>query len=111
MNKIQLLEKLRGINEFSTTMSLSVADVITLVEDLKEEKPKLSLKNDLLYEFSENLTNEIVESELIDDYEFSLCGREIEVDSVSFNEIELKHIIQKHLNLLVEEILEDIEMP
>jgi len=66
--------------------------------DLKEEE-KIPVQKDLLEEIVDQIKSELYESGMgiVDDYELGMCGREVELESISFNLNEVEKIVEEVL--------------
>jgi hypothetical protein len=90
MNKQELLLKLNGSEELIGSALVPVSEVIKWVMALEES-------NIDLVELEEQLMSEIMgeDLELISDYELSMSYKEVELESVDFNESTLRNAIQR----------------
>jgi hypothetical protein len=90
MNKQELLAKLNGSEELIGSALVPVSEVIKWVMALEES-------NIDLVELEEQLMSEIMgeDLELISDYELSMSYKEVELESVDFNESTLRNAIQR----------------
>jgi len=90
MNKQELLAKLNGSEELIGSTFVPVSEVIKWVTALEET-------NIDLVELEEQLVSEIMgeEMELINDYELSICYKEIELVGVEFNEYSFRNAVQR----------------
>ena len=66
--------------------------------DLKEEE-KIPLQKDLLDEIVDQISSEFFDSGMgmVDDYELGMCGREIELEGVTFNVRSMESLIKEVL--------------
>jgi hypothetical protein len=93
MNKQELLLKLNGSEELIGSALVPVSEVIKWVMALEET-------NIDLVELEEQLMSEIMgeDLELISDYELSMSYKEVELESVDFNESTLRNAIQRAID-------------
>jgi hypothetical protein len=93
MNKQELLLKLNGSEELIGSALVPVSEVIKWVMALEES-------NIDLVELEEQLMSEIMgeDLELISDYELSMSYKEVELESVDFNESTLRNAIQRAID-------------
>ena len=93
MNKQELLAKLNGSEELIGSALVPVSEVIKWVIALEET-------NIDLVELEEQLMSEIMgeDLELISDYELSMSYKEVELESVDFNESTLRNAIQRAID-------------
>lgn len=93
MNKQELLLKLNGSEELIGSALVPVSEVIKWVAALEET-------NIDLVELEEQLMSEIMgeDLELISDYELSMSYKEVELESVDFNESTLRNAIQRAID-------------
>jgi hypothetical protein len=93
MNKQELLAKLNGSEELIGSALVPVSEVIKWVMALEES-------NIDLVELEEQLMSEIMgeDLELISDYELSMSYKEVELESVDFNESTLRNAIQRAID-------------
>ena len=66
--------------------------------NLKEEE-KIPLQKDLLDEIVDQISSEFFDSGMgiVDDYELGMCGREVELEGVTFNVREMENLIKEVL--------------
>jgi hypothetical protein len=66
--------------------------------NLKEEE-KIPLQKDLLDEIVDQISSEFFDSGMgmVDDYEIGMCGREVELEGVTFNVREMENLIKEVL--------------
>lgn len=66
--------------------------------DLKEEE-KIPLQKDLMDEIVDQISSEFFDSGMgmVDDYELGMCGREVELEGVTFNVREMENLIKEVL--------------
>jgi len=66
--------------------------------NLKEEE-KIPLQKDLLDEIVDQISSEFFDSGIgmVDDYEIGMCGREVELEGVTFNVREMENLIKEVL--------------
>lgn len=66
--------------------------------DLKEEE-KIPLQRDLMDEIVDQISSEFFDSGMgiVDDYELGMCGREVELEGVTFNVREMENLIKEVL--------------
>lgn len=66
--------------------------------NLKEEE-KIPLQKDLMYEIVDQISSEFFDSgmEIIDDYDLEICGREVELERVTFNVRQMENLIKEVL--------------
>ena len=66
--------------------------------DLKEEE-KIPLQKDLLDEIVDQISSEFFDSGMgmVDDYELGMCGREVELEGVTFNVRSMESLIKEVL--------------
>jgi hypothetical protein len=95
-------------------------DVVRLLTDLNDElesepaKPETKdvvFTRDMIISLSENIMNSIDDmgTDILDDYELYLSGREVEVDSISLNNDSLKSIIREEITDFVKQLEETQE--
>ena len=96
MNKQELLAKLNGSEELIGSALVPVSEVIKWVMALEES-------NIDLVELEEQLMSEIMgeDLELISDYELSMSYKEVELESVDFNESTLRNAIQRAIEEVI----------
>lgn len=96
MNKQELLSKLNGSEELIGSALVPVSEVIKWVIALEET-------NIDLVELEEQLMSEIMgeDLELISDYELSMSYKEVELESVDFNESTLRNAIQRAIEEVI----------
>ena len=66
--------------------------------NLKEEE-KIPLQRDLMDEIVDQISSEFFDSGMgiVDDYELGMCGREVELEGVTFNVREMENLIKEVL--------------
>ena len=66
--------------------------------NLKEEE-KIPLQKDLMDEIVDQISSEFFDSGIgmVDDYEIGMCGREVELEGVTFNVREMENLIKEVL--------------
>ena len=66
--------------------------------NLKEEE-KIPVQKDLLDEIVDQISSEFFDSGMgmVDDYELGMCGREVELEGVTFNVREMENLIKEVL--------------
>ena len=66
--------------------------------NLKEEE-KIPLQRDLMDEIVDQISSEFFDSGMgmVDDYEIGMCGREVELEGVTFNVREMEKLIKEVL--------------
>lgn len=66
--------------------------------DLKEEE-KIPLQKDLMDEIVDQISSEFFDSGMgmVDDYELGMCGREVELEGVTFNVRSMESLIKEVL--------------
>jgi len=66
--------------------------------NLKEEE-KIPVQKDLLDEIVDQISSEFFDSGIgmVDDYEIGMCGREVELEGVTFNVREMENLIKEVL--------------
>ena len=66
--------------------------------NLKEEE-KIPLQRDLMDEIVDQISSEFFDSGMgmVDDYEIGMCGREVELEGVTFNVREMENLIKEVL--------------
>ena len=66
--------------------------------NLKEEE-KIPIQKDFMDEIVDQIKSELYESGigLVDDYEMGMCGREVELESISLNLNEVENVIKEVL--------------
>ena len=66
--------------------------------DLKEEE-KIPVQKDLLDEIVDQISSEFFDSGMgmVDDYELGMCGREVELEGVTFNVRSMESLIKEVL--------------
>ena len=66
--------------------------------DLKEEE-KIPVQKDLLDEIVDQISSEFFDSGMgmVDDYDLGMCGREVELEGVTFNVREMENLIKEVL--------------
>jgi hypothetical protein len=103
MTKKQLLDKLQSSEELVKMAYVPVSEVINWVKELESS----SITRELVDDIVESLQNEISSEgiDLIDDYELSMSYREVELDSVEFNDGKIKRAVER----VLENYLEDEE--
>ena len=84
----------------------SVEQVIKLITDIEEEPETVGFHSDSIRELGDNIA-EAIESEgydLIDDYDLSISGREVEIDSISFDTSRINRIVKDALEDFIEQM-------
>jgi hypothetical protein len=91
MTKQELLEKLNSSDELVRMAFVPVSEVINWVNELEETTTTLG--DDLV----DQITEEIMDLglDLISDYDLSMSYREVELDSIDFNEDAIKESIKR----------------
>ena len=66
--------------------------------NLKEEE-KIPLQKDLMDEIVDQISSEIFDSGMgiVDDYDLGMCGREVELEGVTFNVRQMESLIKEVL--------------
>jgi hypothetical protein len=66
--------------------------------NLKEEE-KIPVQKDLLDEIVDQISSEFFDSGMgiVDDYDLGMCGREVELEGVTFNVREMENLIKEVL--------------
>lgn len=64
-----------------------------------EEDEKIPLQKDLMDEIVDQISSEIFDSGMgiVDDYDLGMCGREVELEGVTFNVREMENLIKEVL--------------
>jgi len=91
MTKQELLEKLNSSDELVRMAFVPVSEVINWVNELEEETTTLS--DDLVDQIAEEIMD--LGLDLISDYDLSMSYREVELDSIDFNEDAIKESIKR----------------
>ena len=99
MNKKQLLEKLEAIDAQGLNASVSVKEMIQLVNQIEIDfNPELSLE--LIEELSEEIADEIADEgfDIIDDYQLSMHHNEVSIDEVTLSAGSIALIVKRLLS-------------
>lgn len=83
----------------------SVEQVIKMINDI-EESETFEFHSDSIRELGDNIA-EAIESEgydIIDDYDLTINGREVEIDSISFDTSRISRIVKDALEDFVEQM-------
>jgi hypothetical protein len=91
MTKQELLEKLNSSDELVRMAFVPVSEVINWVNELEEETTTLG--DDLVDQIAEEIMD--LGLDLISDYDLSMSYREVELDSIDFNEDAIKESIKR----------------
>ena len=64
-----------------------------------EEDEKIPVQKDLMDEIVDQISSEIFDSGMgmVDDYDLGMCGREVELEGVTFNVREMENLIKEVL--------------
>jgi len=64
-----------------------------------EEDEKIPLQKDLMDEIVDQISSEFFDSGMgiVDDYDLGMCGREVELEGVTFNVREMENLIKEVL--------------
>lgn len=64
-----------------------------------EEEEKIPVQKDLLDEIVDQISSEFFDSGMgmVDDYDLGMCGREVELEGVTFNVREMENLIKEVL--------------
>ena len=91
MTKQELLEKLNSSDELVRMAFVPVSEVINWVNELEETTTTLG--DDLVDQIAEEIMD--LGLDLISDYDLSMSYREVELDSIDFNEDAIKESIKR----------------
>jgi hypothetical protein len=91
MTKKELLAKLSSSDELVKMAYVPVSEVIKWVDELEEESTTIS--NDLIDQIVEEIIN--LDLDLIDDYNLGMSYREVELEGVDINEIEVRRAVER----------------
>jgi hypothetical protein len=103
MTKKQLLEKLQSSDELVKIAYVPVSEVINWVKELESSSITREIISDIVDAIQDEFSSEGMD--LIDDYELTMNYREVELDSVEFNDGKIKRAIET----VLENYLEDEE--
>ena len=103
MTKQQLLEKLQSSEELVKIAYVPVSEVINWVNELESGGITQEMINEIADTLQDEFSSEGVD--LINDYELTMNYREVELDSVDFDDNRIKRIVHN----VLEEYLEKEE--
>lgn len=103
MTKQQLLDKLQSSEELVKIAYVPVSEVINWVKELESG----GITREIIDDIVEGLQNEFSSEgvDLINDYDLSMSYREVELDSVEFDDNKIKRAVEN----VLEDYLEDEE--
>jgi hypothetical protein len=109
MNKQQTIDTLRT----QLPGFYSVEQVIAIINGIQEPKTSTTpfLSDEQIDELVNTITDDITSlgMDAIDDYDFSLNGREIELDSVEVNYSSIKDVINNGINYFINNLKQEDE--
>jgi uncharacterized protein YjgD (DUF1641 family) len=95
MTKQQLLEKLQSSEELVKIAYVPVSEVINWVNELESGGITQEMINEIADTLQDEFSSEGVD--LINDYELTMNYREVELDSVDFDDNRIKRIVHNVL--------------
>ena len=101
MNKTELLAKLEAIDAQGLNASVSVKEMIQLINQLEDFSP--ALNDDLINELSDEIADEISDEgvDLLDDFELGMNRNEVFIESIDFSKGTIalisKRILHKYI--------------
>ena len=97
-NKITIEQAKQQLTEGFSSI-LTREDVLHLLDCLEVTETQFGLTPDQLTELSADITNEIADEgvNIVDDYELSMSYKEVELDSVDFNQNHIHSIVEKSI--------------
>jgi aspartyl-tRNA synthetase len=102
-NKITIDQAKQQITEgFSSVLTRE--DVLHLLDCLEVNTDKVEFTKDMIRDLSNEITDEVSNSgmDLIDDYDLSMNGREVEVESITYNEPRIQSTIAEIIENFIE---------
>ena len=94
-NKITIEEAIKQISEgFSSIYSKD--DVLHLLSVLETSNSEFELTKDQIRDLSADIASELSDSgiDIVDDYELSMSHREVELDSIDFNNSFVQDVVE-----------------
>jgi hypothetical protein len=107
MTRIDLLDKLKAIKSEGITVSINVEDIIKLIEELDdvfafENLARDIVTDDLVKGIAETINQQAIE--IIDEYQLSMYGNEVQLDSIEF----MNNLLEKAIRGVVEDVFDHI---
>ena len=107
MTRIDLLDKLKAIKSEGITVSINVEDIIKLIEELDdvftfENLARDIITDDLVKGIAKTITQQAIE--MIDEYQLSMYGNEVQLDSIEF----MDSLLEKAIRGVVEDVFDHI---
>jgi hypothetical protein len=107
MTRIDLLDKLKAIKSEGITVSINVEDIIKLIEELDDVFAFENLARDIVTDDLVKLIAETINQqaiEIIDEYQLSMYGNEVQLDSIEF----MNSLLEKAIRGVVEDVFDHI---
>jgi uncharacterized protein YjgD (DUF1641 family) len=95
MTKQQLLDKLQSSEELVKIAYVPVSEVINWVNELESGGITQEIIDDVVDAFQNEFSSEGID--MIEDYDLSMSYREVELDSVTFDDHKIKRIVENVL--------------
>lgn len=102
MKKEELLQKLTASEEVMNVAYIPLHQVIEWVKEL-EETPKMDEK--AIDELAKSITSDLSDRglDLVQDYDLTISGREVEIDGITYDEVEIEDAVRDSIESFLED--------